>query len=675
MRKKLVALVTVVLILSVALTGCGMFTVNAERDYKQVLVTVDYDGMHGTVTKGEFLEYYAQNYQYYAQYWEPKKIVDEFLVSLAKREILVLEARKYFAEQKGIDKNSDLLAFLNPDELKWVNEQTNKMFDENWDTIVKDLIKDEQANKGEEDNNDDEDENKSNLAPRPTYEEEEESSEFVADPSVTAHEIVDFFKTKENENLSKLEKKGLEKIKKNLIDQFKDYDYFLYNQAESRLLQKFQEANQTVNITEEDLIKKYSVIYDKNTQEYKNSSSYKSALESGNSTIIYHNGQYVKVKSIMLKFSDAQTSMLNSLKALYPDDEQKSILNEYRKVLVTGDGDLPFLNDSKNLGLLVNISNLDYDPDAECKDENCTCPSFKDGKHVENGHIIDRDPSNLNIDGCTCVECAHNAYEKYNVPYLDIIDMIGEEVEAAAQTAESEYASKYPDEDELGKQMYIVQEKIKAFEKLIYKVNDDEGMFGGKEYLETPSGNTSSYVTEYTALVRALLRDNGTSGVMKVNNDTTTYMVNDEEVEIYTNDNTVSYIINDYGVHIVMLTTVPVDKVLNDGKYTVEENTEFEMPVGATTEQIAEMKAANSFYTLSMEAVIKFDKKTGKAMTVKDVLREEIEKAQKSDSYDNYTREYFEKYGDDFFSKENAKNNGVKRNDSVYKQVLNYLNA
>ena len=129
----------------------------------------------------------------------------------------------------------------------------------------------------------------------------------------------------------------------------------------------------------------------------------------------------------------------------------------------------------------------------------------------------------------------------------------------------------------------------REFEEWIYLVNDDSGMFEGKEYTETPVGNSSDYVVEYTALVRQLLLDKGTAGSVMVDQKNAIALsgkadyaniVITKEVEIYTDtENEISFIINEFGVHIVMLTTVPVDMGYNQEgtHYEVIENKDFDM--------------------------------------------------------------------------------------------------
>ena len=67
---------------------------------------------------------------------------------------------------------------------------------------------------------------------------------------------------------------------------------------------------------------------------YKTASNYKSAIE-GSSPVIYHNGRYVKIKSILLQFSDKQKSDLSYINSAF----SKEIALKLREALVFGNID------------------------------------------------------------------------------------------------------------------------------------------------------------------------------------------------------------------------------------------------------------------------------------------------------------------------------------------------
>lgn len=677
MSKKVIA-VALILIMAVALlTSCNLFTLNDERDANQVLATMEYKGLTATVTKGEFINYFNQNAPIYVQYyqWTVLDCVEAFMTSLAKREILLMEARLKFAADKGVDAaNTKIMDLLDKDEQAWVVNRANKVYSNYVDAELKNIIADNRV-----DVDDDEDA----LEARKQKAEEDLYSEYKKDAitEIPVKYLDDF-----DANISQKtanEKKAVENVKKQLEKVRLNYDYFLEQQTESRLLNKFKEDRQsTIEISDKEIVDKYNLIL--NQQKIKNitDTAYKTALD-GSDTLVYHKGQYVKVKSILLKFTAQQDAVLKAIKSQFPGDDNASIVEQYRYNLVFGNNDgnntFPFAVDNKYIGLRVNISNPDYDPDAECKDKNCKCTACVNNTEIENKEYktckIDREQVDENgflipVDGCTCAACINNAYTKYNVPFLEVLDMINAAVYQAGETAKAEYNTKYPDGNDLGKQMYVIEKRIEAFEDQIYLFNDDSGMFEDKDYIGTPDGKASDYVTEYTALIRALMNNSDGAGSMATTLDS--YNVSGTNVDIYDRTTAVdnngatanvkmSYIINDYGVHIVMITSYPVDTKINQPENIIKTDVKID-------------GVNETFYTLGLDAIIGFDSDKGIALTVRDKIKKDLLDTKKSTEYNIWERDFFKDlYGDDLFDKANKES--IKVDDGVYKQILKQTGA
>lgn len=689
MKRKIIPLIIVLVLLASILSGCTLFVLNEERDYNQTLATVNHKGMDGIVTKGEFLDYYAQNAQIYQQYyqWSITKCVDEFIVSLAKKEIMLIEARSYFASlNSSLKIDDDIMKFLGFDEQKWVIEQSNKMFKDAFDAELKKINSEEKANSG---NNDTEEEDKDALAPRPTQPKEEEENEFVSDGSITESDIPKSYipqMEEDKKNLSDNEKKALKELNKSLSDQYKDYKYFEVQQAEARLLKKYQEIKQSgIEISNADLVSKYNFNFNADKLAYKTDSAYKTAFEKNDDTVIlYHNGQYVRVKSVLIKFSKTQQSILTTLQETYKGDDYKSTLDKYRAALVFGDLDMPFAVDEKHLGLYVNVSNLKYDKDAICEDKDCICKDCENSEDYKKENVceIDREQTKdgkfIVVDGCSCVACENNAYERFNVPYMEILDEMATAIAKAGNDADAEYNTKFgaPDMDAskiAGKKFFIAEAKLKEFDNWIFKINDDEGMFDGKEYTETPQYKDSSYVVEYTALVRALLETKNGMGTMTTNASSYTVITSSKEtkdIPIYKNsEGNMAYIINDFGVHIVMISSLAIDESINTVSDADGENVQI---IKEIKDNVNPNKPKDTFYSLKQNAFVSYDKKTGKALTVLENLNKTMEETAKNDVYGKYEFRFFAAFGDDFFSKNNK---SVSKNKSVYNQLLKLTGA
>lgn len=680
MSKKVIA-VALILIMSVALlTSCNLFTINEERDYNQELATLSYKGLTATITKGEFQDYFNQNAAIYVQYyqWTALDCVEAFMISLAKREILLMEARLKYAAAKGVDAvTTSVYDLLDKDEQAWVVNRTNKQFSDSVDAELKTLIADGRTNIEEDEDA---------LEARKQKEEEDLYSSYKKDAltEIPVRYFDDYDANKDSKTVN--EKKAVEKIKSDLAKTRKDYDYYLTQQAESRLLNKYREDMQGgIEVTDKEIVEKYNLIL--NQQKIKNitDSAYKTALD-GTDTLVYHKGQYVKVKSILLKFTEQQDAILKAIKSQYTGDNYAGDIEKYRYNLVFGDNngnnEFPFKVNNKYIGLRVNISNTNYNPDAECTDENCSCPSCinntnNSGKDQADYEIckIDREQTDENgflipVDGCTCVACVNNAYTKYNVPFIEVLDMINTAVAKAGAAAEAEYSTKYPEGNDLGKQLYVIEKRIEAFEDQIYLFNDDSGMFEGKDYIGTPEGKSSDYVTEYTALIRALINNSEGAGAMATS--LSSYNVGGTDVPIYSQNTAVeidgvtantkmSYIINDYGVHIVMVTSYPVDTKINDSTNINKSE--------VTIEGVKE-----TYYTLGLDAIIGFDSDKGIALTVRDKIKNEILEIKKSTSYNAWELKFFKDlYGDDLF--DNANKDSISVNQGVYDQIMVWTGA
>lgn len=706
MKKRFVLVIAVILILSTLLAGCTLFSVNAERDSEQIVATVEHKGLVAEVTKAEFVNYFNQNYQTYYNYfqWSAEEMGEYFISVLARQKMnIVLAVEKFGSEKDGginktkfnaivkknvkkadVKKGYDvyaayLLSLLDWDEQKYVKEQTNKMFKDSYDEYIDNELENEKIKAEEENNNNSS--NKNTKEPRPTKDDTEDIT-FKKEPVITDEYIAEvkgmktfFEEYKPNDNSTKHEKDAYKEQEKALEKSFTSYDYYLAKQAESRLLTKYQEAYKdtdldSVNIRINENLKN---TLNEQMKAHKTADSYKSAME-GDSVVIYHNGRYVRVKSILLQFSDEQKSALEFIQKKFTGDAGEEYVKQLREALVFGnvDGslDIPALLTDK-LGLEVYKSNPDYDPKKPASD-----PADKEsGTNYPYIPNEDYDP-----------EKDDDSKKWVSEPFLDVIVELGKAIEGVNESAAKDYDKKYAslsgydsssEAYQVGKQMFINQKKAELFEDWIYSVNDDSGMFGGTEYTETPVGNSSDYVVEYTALVRQLLSDNGTAGSVKVDTTsgksfvdgvvTTTAKVGEEDiVTIYTStEGNISFIVNDFGVHIVMLTTVPVDfgynGDINDSNkhYTVEENVDFDMeqynPNKYSKDELAQIREYNSFYILKETAYIAFDEETGKAITVREKIGEGVQDTYDEYVYSEHSKKLYSMYGEKLFDKKDDK--------------------
>ena len=585
MKKKLLAMILIVAVVATLLTGCTLFPVDEERDYHQVVATVDYKDMSKDVLKGDLLNYYLQYGGTYIYYygWTEAETLEYLCTSLARQNLLLLYAKEYLATQADPDITDAEIAamkaedFLTVDERRYCIEQTNKSFEESWRSLITELEEEQAANEGttdEEEPEEDETAEEEELEARPVRPEEEESDEYVDEGMTDAAQLPKgFMDTVQSEidaetdaTARKNMSTALKELQDNLASGFKDYAYYLNSQYETRILDKYSEAlgDALPEITDEELNARYNRLVAIDISKYTDEEAYASALES-TSDIYYHTTQgYSQVRSILLKFTDEQTDALETITNMVGDN--KDAVEAYRAILALGEdvaGKMPPQFASlADLGIKVNVSNPDYD-----EEEDELADAYTD-KGVD-----------------------------YKVILYAMADYIAAKVDAAAAAATAAGIS--GNDLELVKQ-YAANEAITDW---IYLVNDDTGMFDSESYVLSPRGSASSYVEEYTVLGRALAEQGigsyaipadsfkegaaalaytaaegkePTAILNAVNGKTyeiaskaeTSVDENGEELSttVYTlkteAGNTISFIVNDYGIHIVYV----ADKFLDASK-------------------------------------------------------------------------------------------------------------
>ena len=584
MKKKLLAMILIVAVAATVLTGCSLFPVDEERDYHQVVATVDYKGMSKDVLKGDLLNYFLQYGGTYIYYygWTEEETLDHLCQSLARQNLLLLHAKEYLARDNDPDITDAEIAamkaedFLTVDERRYCIEQTNKSFEESWRSLIADLEEEQAANEGATDEEEPEEEetaDEEELEARPVRPEEEESDEYVDegmnDEAKLPAGFMDTVQSEINDETDATARKNmstaLKELEDNLASSFKDYAYYLNSQYETRILDKYSEAlgDALPEITGTEFDARYKRLVELDISKYTDEDAYASALESSTDMLYHTTEGYAKVRSILLQFTDEQTEALETITAMVGDNEKA--VETYRAILALGEdvaGSMmpEHFASLADLGIKVNVSNPDYDE--------------------EEGELAD-------------------AYTDKGVDYKVILYAMADDIAAKVDKA----AKAVSDDDDLELVKNYAAEQ--AIVDWIYLVNDDPGMFESDGYILSPSGSASSYVEEYTVLGRALagqgmgayayeFDDNKfASGKTELAYtpaegkeptailsaaDGKAYTIasdvvwsEDEDGEefsttVYTlrteEDNEISFIVNDYGIHIVYV----ADKFLDDSK-------------------------------------------------------------------------------------------------------------
>lgn len=684
MKKKVFSIIVVAVLLVTMLSGCSLITLNADRDGAQVVATVDVNGMQGVVTKVDLMNYFNQVGYLYIQYygWTVEKVVNEFADSLAKREILVLHAMQEIGKDKGVSldemtkanndyvnnilKNGtdkydskmrpyDLFALLGYDEQFYVIKQTKKAFESSFETLVEEVEAEIEANTPAPDEDEDEDteeeEEDKTLEPRKQKEKSTDDT-FKADPSITAEAVAaekTFFEEMDEKNKNKefteAEQEAYNRMKKNILKNYDTIDIAWYNaldsQSEARLLEKYKDEyiNKGIAATEEEILSRYNYTITNNLTSVYDKDSYKTAIEADKeNSLLVHNEQngYFTVQSILLKFSDDQANALKAIQSgAVCDTDDKQAVYDLREQLARDDafGVAGFGEDIG--GIKVNVSNPDYDPEAQCNNKDCTCVACPNSKnYVKNKECEDKN--------CQCVECVHAAYDRYDIDYNEILKEMSLDLKKAQDGLIFADSLNLTDEEKAAARLNA---KMDMFDDYIYLVNDDDGMFNSTGYVLNMNGE-SSYVAEYVALARALAKkamDGNTVGVVGGLGETTVANPFDDkapEIKIHSfntdGGEEINYIVNDYGIHIIMVTYVPCDE---------EKSTEYNGQYILNKDYVVSYE---NVYKTDDDGNVVLDEKGNKTLvefknkTVNDVLADTITEEKKSVNYTEKEKEIIE---------------------------------
>lgn len=686
MKRKLLAIVIVVAVIASLTVGCssGIFEIDGNRDYHQVVATVQYNQMSAPIYKGDVLVSYSQYAPIYMQYYgmSSEEVVEYLYQNLSRQKLVLLYAKDYLAKNDlGITDDAAIAKlsnedFLTVDEIRYCIEKTNKTFEDSWQQLISDLEDEQEQNSGDSDEEKEEtEEDEDLLEARPGREEEEESDEYVdqglTDKNELPEKFVDYVNDKisseEDEDAQKNMQSALNDLNKNLESSYKDYDYYLNSYYETRILEKYEEmlGESLPEITDDEINTYYTKLKNTQISNYIDESAYSSALSSATNLIYHTTKGYSQVRSILLKFSEDQTAALENVQSLLEGND--TAIENYRALLALGSDvvsseELGIYENLTDNGIKVNVSNPDYNADED---------ELKD------------------------------AYTDLGVDYRVILYAMANDIaEKADKLVEDAKAQGVTDADQLeAVRNYALSEAVTDW---LYLVNDDDGMFESDTYTVTPDGSSSTYVEEYTVLARKLAAqgagsyynesaDNFEEGValsytaeegktpteLLEQANGKTYSIssevmksadeNDEELSttVYTlkteEGNEISFIVNDYGIQVVFVKSLFLDDSQSsaiteikdeDGEvkgYLVGPDYKY-----STEVKVEYVKDENGDKTDEIKEI------TVEIKTVKEVLKESVKDGKISDNYNDEMNKFLQDYAEKC----------IEQNSKVYKKIL-----
>ena len=686
MKRKLLAIVIVVAVIASLTVGCssGIFEIDGNRDYHQVVATVQYNQMSAPIYKGDVLVSYSQYAPIYMQYYgmSSEEVVEYLYQNLSRQKLVLLYAKDYLAKNDlGITDDAAIAKlsnedFLTVDEIRYCIEKTNKTFEDSWQQLISDLEDEQEQNSGDSDEEEEKtEEDEDLLEARPGREEEEESDEYVDQgltdknelPEKFADYVNDKISSEEDEDAQKNMQSALNDLNKNLESSYKDYDYYLNSYYETRILEKYEEmlGESLPEITDDEINTYYTKLKNTQISNYIDESAYSSALSSATNLIYHTTKGYSQVRSILLKFSEDQTAALENVQSLLEGND--TAIENYRALLALGSDvvsseELGIYENLTDNGIKVNVSNPDYNADED---------ELKD------------------------------AYTDLGVDYRVILYAMANDIaEKADKLVEAAKAQGITDADQLeAVRNYALSEAVTDW---LYLVNDDEGMFESDTYTVTPDGSSSTYVEEYTVLARKLAAqgagsyynesaDNFEEGValsytveegktpteLLAQANGKTYSIssevmkstdeNDEELSttVYTlkteEGNEISFIVNDYGIHVVFVKSLFLDDSQSSAITEIkDEDGEVKgYLVGldykySTEVKVEYVKDENGDKTDEIKEI------TVEIKTVKEVLKESIKDGKISDNYNDEMNKFLQDYAEKC----------IEQNSKVYKKIL-----
>ena len=755
MKKKIVALVLLLALVSTFFVGCSLFETDANRDYHQVVANVSYDikdngSLTSVVYKGEvktqvniYGSYFMQSYG-----WSADEVVEYCFNNVARQKLLLLYAQEYLYLNRneltsygiklipdgfGFDslgewndfKNKDVKnqveaysKFLTVDELRHCIEAVNKQFDESWQDLIEEREKELAKNDGSDGETSSGDEEEPEIkdsdlltarGQKDRTADDDEDEDYQLNESIKTHsDIVKYFADmyevelddssisnayffnyvnslirKENNDKAKIMRTALSGLRENLEDQYMDYEYFLVQQMQNQIMDKYTDHVGTLDKVIAEVNKDYDARYKDlvasaiTTYNDKDNSAYNTAV--GNQTFAYAapSKDYLQVKSILLSFTDAQKNAITKLAELNSANEDitKILRNAYATGVVPKEYEDMALDVFADLGIKVNVSNPDYD--------------------AEDDKLVDA-YTDASIEG------KEDVYANPSVDYLTVLSAMANDIKAKVDRA-LDWANSNSMSDV---EKYLVKQYAskEAFNDWINLVNDDDGMVSSDVYSVTPEGESTSYVEEYTVLARKLasagvgamaIKDydkndstagnidyTGTTEILKGGNGAyTLYKQNmttsvgefkDElSADVYTlvtaSGAEISFIVNEFGIHIVMLAGLPVDENLGDLSQQIKPD-----PTDETKDKTFYVKNGNYLYEYSVKVVYakdeedndiktQIEKITVESKTIEEYLKDTLNEELSS----NITRlQQLKLFGDNTY---------ISKVDKVYSQIVKEL--
>ena len=408
------------------------------------------------------------------------------------------------------------------------------------------------------------------------------------------------------------------RLEKQMESNYRSYQYYYLSKLKTQAVTAYEEivGKTASGVSEAEILAEYNkqlneqkldlLLGEKKYSDVSDASSVKTE-------IVHEDGKVFYVQNLLLKITD-------DLDEKYSAWEKENVANKealeaYKNSLIDQTG--------------VYVSNVEYDKDATCEEESCTCTACENYKGETPGECTDAD--------CTCVKCPNKRFitaefaeehglalsEDGTINILDALNVVTADLADLAVDA--------PTEARVA--------NLEKFKKWIYMLNDDDGSFtaftdGKLGY--SLSMDESSYVENFTACARALAYGDAA--------EKTTWHVVGNGVGSF------GYCYTTYGIHVIMLSGYAIDPAYVTEANKVAGTDYYALPVDAITDYTS-YKAAEETTpakgSLKYGIVESLEKDKKDALTgsfKKDFYQKEMEESVKITYFDKVYKDLIESY-------------------------------
>lgn len=266
----------------------------------------------------------------------------------------------------------------------------------------------------------------------------------------------------------KILKEAKRRLEKSFETSYRSYDYYYLNKLKTEVVNEVEAniADGAKSATEAEIIAKYEAdVKDQLASLKVDSSTYKDTISGSDfaTQLVHTDDGYFYVRHVLFKVTDEAKADYDDFKK--NDSPTNEALEDYLKVIVDQ--------------MSVYLSNVEYDKDATCEEESCSCKACENYGGAEPGECTD--------ENCTCVKCPNKRFvnkdfaentQKYVSDEGFALD--AEKVnEDGTINVHEVIRAMYADLGSVGEDATNEERQaiIDKFEKWIYMCNDDEGFF------------------------------------------------------------------------------------------------------------------------------------------------------------------------------------------------------